>query len=150
MRFEHAVKVDAPRDVAWAFLMDIPGVAACVPGAEPVTPEAPDVYRGAVRVNVGPIRLRFEGDLTLTHRDDASFTATMRLDAVDRAAGGGLRAEVQMSLAETAEALELRLVTEATLAGRVGELGRPIIKRQVDKIANDFAACLGRSLGATA
>lgn len=148
MRFEHTIRVAAPRDRAWALLMDVPAVARCVPGAEDVTSTGPDTYRGAVRVSVGPIRLRLEGDVTVTQKDQATGQAAMRLDAADRGVGGQVRAELRMTLSEVDAGSELRLVTEATLAGRIGDLGQPLIKRQADKIAADFAKCLEQALGA--
>ncbi len=148
MRFEHTIRVNAPRDRAWALLMDVPAVARCVPGAEDVTATGPDKYRGAVRVSVGPIRLRLEGDVTVTQKDQATGQAAMRLDAADRAVGGAVKAELHMTLTEAEAGSELRLVTEATLAGRIGDLGQPLIKRQADKIAMEFARCLEQALAA--
>lgn len=146
MRFEHTIRVAAPRERAWALLMDVPAIAKCVPGAEDVTALGEDRYRGAVRVSVGPIRLRLEGDVTLTQKDQATGQAAMRLDAADRGVGGTVRAELHMTLSEADAGTELRLVTEATLAGRIGDLGQPLIKRQADKIASDFAKCLEQAL----
>lgn len=146
MRFEHTIHVAAPRDRAWALLMDVPAVARCVPGAEDVAQTAPDRYRGAVRVSVGPIRLRLEGDVTVTAKDEATGHAAMRLEAADRGVGGHVRADLRMTLSEAGAGSELRLVTEATLAGRIGDLGQPIVKRQADKIAADFAKCLEQAL----
>ena len=148
MRFEHTIRVAAPRDRTWALFMDVPAVARCVPGAEQVTASGPDRYRGSVKVGVGPIRLRLEGEVTLTQKEEEAGRATMRLDASDRAVGGSVRAELRVQLVEVESATEIRLVTEATLAGRIGDLGQPLIKRQADRIAAEFAKCLERTLGA--
>lgn len=147
MKFEHTVRVSAPRKSAWDLLMDVPAVARCVPGAEDVVPTGPDAYRGAVRVSVGPVRLRLEGNVTLIQKEEGTGHAALRLEAADRAVGGNVRAELRVTLAEVDGGTELRLVTEATLAGRIGDLGQPLIKRQADRIASDFAKCLERTLG---
>ncbi len=148
MRFEHVVRVAAPRDRAWALLMDVPAVARCVPGAEEVTASGPDAHRGAVRVSVGPIRLRLEGSITITERDEPAGRATMHLEAADRGVGGTVRADLRMTVTEDGAGSELRLVTDATLAGRIGDLGQPLIKRQADRIVSEFARCLERTLAA--
>src|SRR4051812_43637874 len=36
MRFEHHIEFKAPGDRVWAFLMDVPQMAACIPGASDV------------------------------------------------------------------------------------------------------------------
>jgi carbon monoxide dehydrogenase subunit G len=147
VRFEHTVRVSAPRKRAWDLLMDIPAVAKCVPGSEGVAAIGADRYRGAVRVSIGPVRLRLEGEVTVTQKEEETGHAAMRLDATDRAVGGAVKAELRVTLAELEGATELRLVTEATLAGRIGDLGQPLIKRQADRIAAEFARCLERELG---
>jgi carbon monoxide dehydrogenase subunit G len=147
MRFEHTVRVAAPRERTWALLMDVPAMARCVPGAEDVTEVGPDRYRGAVRVSVGPVRLRLEGEVTVSEKDEAAGRATMRLDAADRAVGGNVRAELRVEVAEPERgACEVRLVTEAALAGRIGDLGQPLIKRQADRVIGELARCLERTL----
>ncbi len=147
MRFEHTIRVAAPRDRAWALLVDVPAVARCVPGAEDVVETGPNAYRGAVRVSLGPIRLRLEGNVTVTERDERAGRASLRLEAADRAVGGTVRSEVHMTLTEFGAGTELRLVTEATLAGRIGDLGQPLIRRQADRVVSEFARCLERTLG---
>jgi carbon monoxide dehydrogenase subunit G len=147
VRLEHAVRVAASRERTWALLMDVPAVARCVPGAEEVTAVGPDRYKGAVRVGLGPIRLRLEGEVTVTQQDAGAGQATMRLDATDRAVGGAVRAELRVQVAEADGGTEVRLVTDATLAGRIGDLGQPLIKRQADRIVSELARCLERTLG---
>jgi hypothetical protein len=148
MRFEHAVRVAASRKRAWDLLMDVPAVARCFPGAEEVKALGEDRYSGAVRVSVGPVRLRLEGQVTVTQKEETAGLAVMRLDATDRAVGGAVKAELRVTLAEVDGATELRLATDATFAGRIGDLGQPLIKRQADRIAAEFARCLERELGA--
>ncbi len=148
MRFEHTVRIAASRAVLWELLMDIPRVAACVPGAEAVTALDDDAYRGALRVQVGPIRVRLEGQLAIVERDEEAGTASMRLDAADRGSASGVAATVALSLGRAGDLTELRLETEARILGRLGELGQPIIKRKADQIIGEFARNLERAAAA--
>lgn len=148
MRIEHTVRVAAPRERTWALFMDVPAIARCLPGAEDVVPDGTDRYRGAMRVGIGPVRLRLEGTVTVTQKDEATGNAVMRLDAMDRGVGGAVRAELRATVADRDGGSEIRLVTEATLAGRIGDLGQPLIKRQADKTFAEFARCLERTLSA--
>lgn len=150
MRFEQTVRVSAPRERAWALLMDVPAVARCVPGAEDVTAVGDDRYRGAVRVSVGPVRLRLEGEVAVTQKDEEGGQAAMRLEASDRGVGGTVRAELRVTLTDADGGCEMRLVTEATLAGRIGDLGQPLIKRQADRVISELARCLERTLAGAA
>ena len=171
MTLEHRVRVGAPPDRVWAYLMDIPKAARCVPGLESVEALGDERYRGRLRVQLGPIRLSFEGEIAIDARDDAAHTATLRADGSDRSAGGGVRALVAMSLSGTGsppgqarvapagarvpefsrrdppgESTDVALSTDLQLAGRIGELGQPLIKRKADQMLDAFATNLQREL----
>ncbi len=147
MKFEHVVRLPVSAAVAWPRVTDIPEIAKCVPGVEGVTPNGPDRYRGTVRVSVGPIRLKLDGDVVVTKRDEATGEATMRLQASDKGIGGSVHADLRMTLTDNGAGSELRMVTEATLAGRIGDLGQPIVKRKADQVIGELARCLERTLG---
>lgn len=150
MRFEHTVRIAASRATVWALLMDVPRVAACVPGAEAVTATAEDSYSGALRVQLGPIRVRLEGQLAIVERDEQAGTASFRLDAADKGSASGVVATVGLSLRGTDDTTELRLDTDARILGRLGELGQPIIKRKADQIIGEFARNLERAAATAA
>ncbi len=164
MKLEHRVRVSAPPERVWAYLMDIPKAARCVPGVESVEALGDERYRGRLRVQLGPIRLSFEGEIAIEARDDAAHTATLRADGSDRAAGGGVRALVAMVLSGTASppgqarvapgesrvppggSTDVALSTDLQFAGRIGELGQPLIKRKADQMLDAFATNLQREL----
>lgn len=148
MRFEHASTVPAPRATVWAFLMDVPRVARCLPGVEAIEPLGDDRYRGVLRVSVGPIRLALAGELTVTSRDEAAGVAGMRATAADRGAGGAVSAEMRIEVRDgaTPGTSELRISTDAQVMGRIGEFGQPIIKRKADLLTGEFAANLARAV----
>lgn len=147
MRTEHVFRVAAPRERVWAFLMDIPAAGRLVPGVESLSATGGDAYRGALRVQVGPVRLALEGDVRVISRDDLAGTAAVRLDGHDRRLGGGVRADVALA-ATGSEPTEVRVTSDVTILGRIGELGQPLIKRKVDSVMTEFAANLQRALAA--
>jgi uncharacterized protein len=147
MRLEHVVRLPVPKAAAWPRVTDVASVARCVPGFESITPEGPDRYRGSLRIAVGPIRLRLEGEVLVTKRDEASGEAVMRLQAADKGVGGSVRADLRLTLADRDGGSELRMVTETTLAGRIGDLGQPIVKRKADQVIAELARCLETTFG---
>ena len=145
MKTEHTVRVEASRERVWAFLMDVPAAARLVPGVESVTPSGPDAYRGSLRVQVGPVRLALEGDVRIVARDDEAGTATVRLDGTDKRLGGGVRADVALALRGSAPT-EVRVTSDVTILGRIGELGQALVRRKADQVMSEFAANLERAL----
>ena len=150
MRFEHKSTVSAPRAVVWAFLLDVPRVARCVPGVESVEPIGDDRFRGVLKVAVGPVRLTLTGEVAITSRDEAAGIAVLRATAADKGAGGAVSADMRLAVSDgiASGSAELQIVTEAQVMGRIGEFGQPIIKRKADQTMNEFAANLGRAIAA--
>ncbi len=149
MKFAHEATIAAPMDRVWSFLMDVPSVAKCAPGVEEVEPLGNDRYRGTLKVSVGPIRLSLQGDVYIVERDDAAKTASMRADAADKRAGGAVKAVMTMALAEPpggGGGTQLKLDTDATVMGRIGEFGQPIIKKKAEQMMNEFAKNLENAI----
>lgn len=146
MKFEHTAVIDAPIDRVWAFLMDVPAVATCVPGVESVEAIGDDRFRGTLRVAVGPIRLALQGDVTIVEQDAVQRRASMRADAADKRAGGAVKAVLSMALAEVEGGTQLRMETDAQVLGRIGDFGQPIIKKKADQTMAEFATNLQRAI----
>ncbi len=147
MKLQHRASVPAARERVWALLMDVPLVAACVPGVESVTAEGGDRYRGRFRVQVGPVRLALEGELAVAERDDAAGRAVMRANGTDARLGGGVRAVVALTLVP-GTSTDLVVDSDVQILGRIGELGQPLIKRKADEIMSAFAGNLARAVAA--
>jgi carbon monoxide dehydrogenase subunit G len=147
MKFEQKAQIPASPDKVWAFLMDVPKVASCVPGVEEVEDLGDDKYRGALKIRVGPIGLTLKGDIAITSKDEAAGLATMRAEAADKRVGGSVRALLDMTLTETSPGnTELNIVTDAQLMGKIGEFGQPIIRKKADQIMQEFATNLQKAL----
>ena len=148
MKFSHTASVAASRDQVWAKLMDVPAAARCVPGVASVRATGADKYQGTLAVQIGPVRLVLDGDLAITARDEKAGTASLRADAKDSRVGGAIRATMDLALAERDGATELRIASDITVLGRLGEFGQAVIKRKADQLMQDFADCLARQVAA--
>jgi carbon monoxide dehydrogenase subunit G len=140
VKLDRRVTVDAPRSKVWAALMDLPVAARCVPGTRDIA-IAGDGVRGTLDVRVGPVKLALAGTVAIESRDEAAGTARLRADAADARIGGAVRAFVDLALSGDAPT-ELRVSSEVTILGRIGELGQPLIARQADKVLAGFTDCL--------
>ena len=74
MKFHHEFTVPAGREQAWAFLMDVPGLASCIPGVENLRPAGPDLWDADVTAKIGPIAARFGCRVQVVSLDEAAGT----------------------------------------------------------------------------
>lgn len=99
MQFKQRVAVPATRDQVW-FLMDVPAVVECIPGVESFEGLSEDLYRGTLRVRVGPVSVRLDGEVDVVERDATQHRARMKANATDRFVHGGVSATLTMTLAD--------------------------------------------------
>jgi carbon monoxide dehydrogenase subunit G len=148
MRFENQATLSASRDAVWSFLMDVPNVATCVPGAEDVKQlDGDSSYSGIMKVRVGPISLSLSGVVTIEERDQAAGRATMSAQASDRRVGGAVNAKVTMTISEDSPGqTHLSVVTDANVLGKLGEFGQPVIRKKSEQIMEQFVVNLQKRL----
>ena len=123
--------------------MDVHQVAECIDGLQDLKVLDDDHFEGRLAVKMGPMRLSFAGTIEVTTRDKANWTAALLASAKDRKAGGGFNTELRMQIDEAdAQLSTLNIELSTSLTGRIGQLGRPMIKKRVQTMLNDFAAAL--------
>jgi len=145
VKLSHTVTIAAPAEKVWAVVMDVALAARCVPGVAAVTPASEGKFKGSLLVQVGPVRLVLDGDISVTARDDAARRGALRADAKDSRVGGTVRATVDLALRDVAEGCELRIDSDIQVGGRIGEFGQPVIQRKADQLLAQFAQCLART-----
>ncbi len=150
MDFVNTARIPAPRERVWAFLKDMEAVGRCVPGVESMEKTGDDSYRGAMKIKVGPISLKFEGDMVLESQDEESGTTQMRAQAADKRVGGSVKADITMqATGVSASETELTVRTNAAVLGRLGEFGQPVMRKKADQIMNEFASNVARQVTAS-
>ena len=147
MKLENRCLVPANIQRTWDLLMDIPRVAACVPGMEEVVQEEDGSYRASMRVRVGPMGLTLAGTLQVLEQDPSKGEARFLIEASDRKVGGAVRADLLIQLrSDDGNQTELVLNTDTTFIGRLGELGQPLIRRKANNTMEEFARNLAQQL----
>jgi carbon monoxide dehydrogenase subunit G len=150
VKFEHTIEMPAARGRVWAFVMDVPSVAKCVPGLEGLEDLGGDKYRATMKVRVGPISLALKSDLSIVEKDEAAGRAVLAVDAADKRIGGAVKAQMEMQIVEkSATTTELRIVTDAQVLGRIGDFGQPIIRKKADQTVTEITENMKKALSAT-
>lgn len=149
MHFDNRATVPASCATVWDFLMEIERVGACVPGVADLQEVGPDQYQAIMRVKVGPIALRLDGQMRIVERDRAGWKATLRADGRDRAIGAEVTATMVITLVERGpDSTELVINTDANVLGKLGEFGQPVMRKKADAIMKELAENITRRVAA--
>jgi carbon monoxide dehydrogenase subunit G len=147
VRFEHKVTVDAPRAKVREFLDDFSKAAYCVPGLQDLKELGNDEFEGTIRVRIGPLGLNVGGHAKVERAADGNWR--VKGDGRDRRVGTSMTADVEAKLNEVGESqTEVELIADVNFAGRLAELGQPLIKRKADSFVGDFAKNLRQAINA--
>lgn len=137
MQLVNEFSVDAPLEVAWAALTDIPRVVECIPGAELEGHEGDD-YRARVAVKVGPVGLTLAGTATVVSRDDTAHQMVVRGTARDGKGNGSAAATVTMSARDSGGRAAVTVRTDLELGGRIAQFGSGVITQVGNRIIGQF------------
>lgn len=141
-------EVSAPPDVVWQMFADVPNLVACLPGAELTEQLGDDVYRGEVRVRLGPMRPSFEGEARV-ERDESTMSGIVAAKGMDRKGGSRAEATVRYSIRAIPGGTRVELVSTIAMLGRLAQFGRTNLLRDISaQMTSDFAGCLSAKLAA--
>ncbi len=121
---------------AWDCLNDPQVLKACIPGCDSVEPSGENQYAIAMSVRIGPVSAKFKGQITLT---DIQAPQSYRIlfEGQGGPAGFG-KGQAQVSLAPTATGCELAYTVQASVGGKVAQLGQRLIDGAARSLAEDF------------
>ena len=97
MEINDSFRVSTPIEDTWKVLLDIEGIAPCLPGAQLQEVEG-DEYRGIVKVKVGPIAVQYKGAAVFVEKDDANHRAVLKAEGRDTKGAGNASALITAQL----------------------------------------------------
>lgn len=140
--------VNVPVDEAWHTLTDVERIAPCLPGAQLEEIEG-DVYRGKVKVKVGPILAQFKGQATFVEKDDVGHKAVLKAEGRETGGKGNASALITALLhPESDTSTKVTVTTDLTITGKVAQFGRGALADVSSKLLGQFVENLeGTVLG---
>ena len=130
--------IGATRAQVWAALNDPDVLAACIPGCEGVEVVSPTEKTARVAVKVGPVRARFSGRIRMDDVVEAERCA-MSFEGSGGAAGMA-RGQSQVELTDEGLQTRLRYTVQASVAGKLGQVGGRMIDAAAKQMADQFFA----------
>ena len=149
MEFDNSFEVPLPPTQAWPVLMNIQGIAPCMPGAQLTEVVDDKTYKGNIAVRLGPVALTFAGVVKFEEIDNANRTARVRAQGNDAKGRGSAQATATFRLEPSAGGSKVLVHTDLTLSGAVAQYGRGVgmIQATASALMTQFANNLKAQLG---
>jgi carbon monoxide dehydrogenase subunit G len=141
VKINNEFTVHTPIDRAWAVLTDLEGIAPCLPGAQ-LTGVDGDVYRGKVKVKVGPVISEFSGTARFVEKDDAGHRAVIDAKGRDARSAGNAAALITAELRPDGDATVVTVDTDLKISGKLAQFGSGMIKEVSGKLLGQFVTAL--------
>ena len=148
MKLQNEFTVDAPVERTWQTLLDIERVATCLPGATIERGEEDGLYRGAMKVKVGPMTVDYRGTARLEEVDEDTRTASIVVQAREAKGQGTAAAVIRNHLEARNGSTHVVAETDLKLTGRQAQFGRGIVEDVAGTMMSEFAKRLEQQLRA--
>jgi uncharacterized protein len=121
---------------AWDALNDPVILKACIPGCDKVEPTGENQYAIGMALKIGPVSAKFNGKIALADIvPPASYTISFEGQGGPAGFGKG---SAQVQLQEKDGGTELAYTVQASVGGKVAQLGQRLIDGAAKSMAEDF------------
>jgi uncharacterized protein len=138
MELNGDILIPAPRDKVWAALNDPAVLARCIPGCEAMEATSDTERTARVAVKVGPVRARFTGHIRL-HDVRPGEGCTLHFEGSGGAAGMA-KGQSSVTLTDEDGSTRLTYTTQASVGGKLGQVGGRMIDAAAKQLADQFFA----------
>jgi carbon monoxide dehydrogenase subunit G len=124
----------------WAFLLDVPRAARCMPGAAIGERLDDRTYAGTMTVKVGPVTANYKGKLVFERLDEAARTAEIVATGQEVRGKGGADMRMTGSVREVAPGeTEVTAVSRVNISGILAQMGRGMIQDVSEQLFQMFS-----------
>lgn len=145
MKLEQTFTIDRDVEKVWAAFLDVPAMAACLPGAEYLGSKGEGKHAGKVTSKIGPFQVSFEGEADIVY-DEAARSIAVDGKGVDRKGNSRGRMTMTCTLAPDGTGTTVNVVSDMQLSGTIAQFGRTGL---ITEVANVLVADFVRNVEAT-
>lgn len=145
MKIEGSYPFAAPRDVLWPMLLDSVVLANIMPGCEKLETVGENQFHGILKIKVGPVQGKFQGDVTLADiKSPESYTITVD----GKGAPGFVKGTGSLRLEADGDMTTLHYSGDAQVGGRLASVGQRLLDTSANAIIRQSLEGLGQQVQA--
>jgi carbon monoxide dehydrogenase subunit G len=145
MDITDSFRVSTPIDATWKVMLDIEGIAPCMPGAQLQEVEG-DEYRGVVKVKVGPITAQYKGTARLAEVDEANRRIVIDASGRETRGQGNAKATIVVTMTSEGVGTKVDVATDLAITGKVAQFGRGVLADVSSKLMGQFVENVERDV----
>jgi carbon monoxide dehydrogenase subunit G len=146
MKLTNEFTVAADPDIVWRTLLDMEGVAGCLPGATIEATDEENTYEGSMRVKIGPMTVSYRGTATLAEVDDDARRAVISLRAREAKGQGTAMATITNAVEPADGGARVTAETDLHITGPQARFGRGVMEDVAGRVLEEFSSRLERQL----
>lgn len=148
MLIENEFEVAAPVERVWAYLLDVPNLAPCLPGAEMVGDDGNGTYQGKVTTKLGPVSMKFTGKAKIVEADEAARRIVMDASGSEVKGKGTAAMTVTSTLTSSGRGTKVKVAQDLQVSGAAAQFGRGMISDVTSVLMKSFADCIEYNINA--
>lgn len=136
MKLSDSREIRAEPGIVWAAILDPEVLKACIPGCQSLTGSVAEGYEAVVKQKVGPVSATFTG---LVQLSDIVEGQSLRIAGEGKGGVAGFaKGGADVTLEPIPEGTRLSYVVDASVGGKIAQLGSRIIDGFARKMADEF------------
>lgn len=137
--------IAAPRDTVYAALNDPEILKQCIPGCVELTKHSDTELEAVMGLKIGPVKATFKSQVTLSNLNPPeSYTLTG--EGKGGPAGFG-KGSADVRLEEDGDSTILHYTVNATVGGKIAQIGSRLVESTTRKLASNFFEKFGELVG---
>jgi uncharacterized protein len=132
-------EVPAPVEKVWDYLLDVPRMAPNLPGTELTEVIDENNYKGRVTIKMGPVSMRFAGDVEIVERDEAARRAVINAAGADERGRGQAAMLLTATLAKAGSGTKVSIAQDLQVSGAAAQYGRGMITDVTNVLVQQFS-----------
>ncbi len=137
MKFSGELTVKAPREAVFDRFQDARFFASCVEGVHDLGEITPTRYTALFETKNAYIRFKFEVMVNMT-RSERPHTIEGKIEGKPHGIVGRLSATSIATFVETGNETIIKYAVDASLTGRLGSIGQPVLKSKAKEMERQF------------
>src|SRR5258708_2142178 len=141
MKFSGEITVEAPREAVFDRFQDARFFASCVEGVHDLNEITPTRYTALFETRIAYIRFKFEVVVDMT-RADQPHTIESKIEGkphgIDARLSATSIATFHEPAREAASETIIKYAVDASLTGRLGSIGQPVLKSKAKEMERQF------------